>query len=139
MMILGVDPGVSTGIAIYRGGELILLETIHPAYIGGFINESSGVVFEDSRLQSRVWSAAASKAASCKIARNVGEIDAWCRLITELCERKGIPALGISPKAKGAKMDADAFAKLTGWDRRSNQHERDAAAVSWRYRNGWQK
>jgi len=138
-MILGIDPGVSTGIAMYEAGKLTLLETIHPADLVAFINEATGVVFEDSRLQSRVWSTAASKAASCKIARNVGEIDAWCRLITELCGRKNIPALGISPKSKGAKMDADAFCKMTGWVTRSNQHERDAAAVAWRYRNGWKK
>jgi hypothetical protein len=38
-----------------------------------------------------------------------------------------INAHGISPKHKGRKLDAETFNKLTGWQKKSNQHERDAA------------
>ena len=69
-----------------------------------------------------------------KMARNVGEIDAWCALITSICDDLGIPAHGISPKAKGAKLRHDAFAKLTGWTGKTNEHMRDAAMVAWMYR-----
>jgi predicted RNase H-like nuclease (RuvC/YqgF family) len=47
-MILGIDPGVSTGIAMYEAGKLTLLETIHPADLVAFINEAKGVVFGQS-------------------------------------------------------------------------------------------
>jgi hypothetical protein len=40
-----------------------------------------------------------------------------------------ISAHGISPKHKGRKLDAETFNKLTGWQKKSNQHERDAAMV----------
>jgi len=40
----------------------------------------------------------------------------------------------VSPKGKGAKVNAEQFKKLTGWDRPSNQHERDSAMVGWAYR-----
>ncbi len=68
------------------------------------------------------------------MARNVGEIDAWCKLIVAICEELGIPAHGISPKGKGAKLNAETFAKATGWKGKSNQHERDAAMVAFAYR-----
>ena len=35
------------------------------------------------------------------------------------------------------KLDAARFKALTGWAAPSNQHQRDAAVVAWRYRNGW--
>lgn len=50
------------------------------------------------------------------------------------CAHLGIDAYGISPKQKGAKLDAAQFAKLTGWDGKSNQHERDGVMVAWAYR-----
>ncbi|MNL63925.1 hypothetical protein D3C87_1880960 [compost metagenome] len=61
-------------------------------------------------------------------------MDAWCSLITSICADLGIPAHGISPTAKGAKLDAAAFAIVTGWTARSNQHERDAAMLARIYR-----
>ena len=136
MIILGIDPGVNTGVAEYRDGKLVGLKTIGPEQIGRLITElgPGRVVFEDSRLQSCTWTQIKSRPAALKMARNVGEIDAWCRLITAVCAELGIAAYGISPKGKGAKLDAVRFAELTGWMGRTNEHERDAAYVSWRYR-----
>ncbi len=75
-----------------------------------------------------------SRPAALKMARNVGEIDAWCRLIVATCADLGIDAHGISPKQKGAKLDAAQFAAKTGWCGKSNAHERDAAMCAWPYR-----
>jgi len=75
-----------------------------------------------------------SRPAALKMARNVGEIDAWCKLIVATCGQLGIPAYGISPKNKGAKLDAAQFKAETGWAEQSNQHNRDAAMVAWPYR-----
>ncbi len=110
-MIIGLDPGQSTGIAYFVNGKLDGIGTIAPHEILEHIS-----------------------AAALKMARNVGEIDAWCKLIVAHCEHLGIPAHGVSPKGKGAKMDADSFSKLTGWTGRSNAHERDAACIAWPYR-----
>ena len=135
MLILGMDPGASTGCAIYRAGVLAHLATIAPHDIAAYIADSGAarVVFEDSRLQSKVWTLAKG-AAALKVARNIGEIDAWCRLIAAVCERQGIASHGISPKGKGAKLTHEQFAAVTGWAGRSNQHERDAAMTAWPYR-----
>lgn len=135
--ILGIDPGQNTGLAAFDGGRLDWLDTISPCELERRIKAVMPlrVVFEDSRLESKVWTASGSRAAALKIARNVGQIDAWCCLITSICADLGIPAHGISPKAKGAKLGAEQFARVTGWSGRCNEHERDAAMVAWPYRN----
>lgn len=136
--ILGIDPGANTGVATYIDGVLVHLGTISPVRIARRIEmvNPSRVVFEDSRLQSHAWTAQAKavRGAALATARSLGQVDAWCRLITEVCGELGIPAHGISPKSKGAKMGAEAFERLTGWAKRSNEHERDAAMVAWPYR-----
>lgn len=135
-MILGIDPGQQTGLAFFRDGKLSGLETIQPHTLPATLKAlmPTRVVFEDSRLQSHVWTSVPSKAAALKMARNIGQIDAWCTLITAVCADLGIPAHGISPTAKGAKVKAEAFVATTGWTGRANQHERDAAMVAWPYR-----
>ena len=135
--IIGLDPGASTGVAVYIGGKLNRLETIEPWQIPRLFDgfRVDRVVFEDSLLTSFMFTTAPSRAAALKMARNVGEIDAWSKLIYAVCEHLKIPAHSISPKQKGAKLDAKAFERLTGWTSQSNQHERDAAAVAWPYRS----
>lgn len=135
-MIVGIDPGASTGIAVFSDGKLWKLDTIAPGQIVDYIRKGNPkrVIFEDSRLISHMFTTVKSRQAALKMARNVGEIDAWCKLIVAACEVIGIPAYGISPKGKGAKLDAAQFNAATGWTERSNQHERDAAMVAWTYR-----
>lgn len=135
-LILGIDPGQNTGVATYVDGKLSELETIQPHQIERLIRgrTPARVVFEDSRLQSHIWTRSSNAAAAAKMARNVGQIDAWCSLITAVCADLNIPAHGVSPAAKGAKVAADAFERITGWAGRTNEHERDAAMVAWPYR-----
>lgn len=141
-VILGMDPGAATGVAVYEGGVLVDLLTIAPNELERFLRERAAagagrVVFEDSRLETRLWNARTKTAygAALATARSVGQVDAWCTLITAICGDLALPAHGISPTAKGAKVDAAAFGRITGWTKRCNQHERDAAMVAWQYRN----
>ena len=132
---IGIDPGQRTGVAIYRDGKLCELRTVAPAEIEALIVEHAPalVVFEDSRMQSPVFSRGTSPRAMLKIARNVGEIDQLCRQIEDICKRLVVPRIGVSPLRKGSKLTAERFAKVTGWQGRSNQHERDAAMCAFRY------
>lgn len=134
--VIGLDPGMNTGVARYAGGVLEALETVLPWGLRCLLTAHAPtlVVFEDSRQQSHTWTRSSSRAASLKMARNVGEIDAWCKLIEAECSALGIKCIGVSPSGKGAKLDAAAFNRLTWWAGASNQHTRDAGAVAWRYR-----
>ena len=137
MLLLGIDPGSNTGVAMYRAGELRKMRTVDPLEVIGLLRETvpDMVVFEDSRLQSPVWSAnKLRQAANLKIARDVGRIDMLCVLIEATCKAMQIQCHGVSPKGKGAKLDADQFRQVTGWVEASNEHTRDAAMVAWPYR-----
>ena len=135
-IIMGIDPGSHTGIAIYEGGRLAELQTVEPHQLVEVIETVMPirVVFEDSRLISPTWKRDTTEAARLKIARDVGQIDAWCRLIVATCARLGIPAHSVSPRDKGAKLNAERFQQLTGWNGSSNEHTRDAACVAWQLR-----
>jgi hypothetical protein len=134
--ILGVDPGAHTGIAVFKDGALWKLETIEPHQIADYIKAAKPVrvIFEDSRLTSFMFTQVKSRPAALKMARNVGEIDAWSRVITSVCAELGIACHGISPASKGAKLSAETFTRATGWTGASNQHTRDAAMCAWKYR-----
>lgn len=135
MIIMGIDPGQQTGIALFDGGKLTYLKTCHPAEMPELIKAANAgaVIFEDSRLHRHAWNARSKVAigAAIQTGRCLGQVDAWCILITHACAAMGIPAYGISPKNKGAKLNAEQFKAATGWATRSNQHERDAAMVAW--------
>lgn len=141
-MILGIDPGKQSGLAIVVSSELLSLETLNPQEILEAIEtygklvppEGLVVVCEDSRLQP-IFSRGTNARAAGRIARSVGMIDGQCRDIEDACKRLGISFFGISPKGKGKKLNSEQVNKLTGWIGRSNQHERDAAMVAWPYRN----
>ncbi len=139
MRVIGIDPGVNTGMAVYEDGELALLHTVQPHQIPLLLSqyqiEPLFVAFEDSRLQSHVWLPSQSKGVAANIARKVGMVDAWCYLIERVCEEYDIAYMRVSPKAKGVKVDAELFKKVVRWNGRSNQHERDAAMVAWHFRS----
>jgi hypothetical protein len=137
--VVGIDPGVSTGFAVYDDGKLVSLETIEPHriewHLSQFQFDPLFVAFEDSRLQSNVWLPSQSKGVASNIARKVGMVDAWCYLIERVCEEADIAYMRISPKAKGEKLNAESFNRITGWTGKSNQHERDGAMVAWQFRS----
>jgi hypothetical protein len=142
MIVLGIDPGQSTGLAVYANGILQALVTVNAETLPDWIAQSSLnglkpnlIAFEDSRLTSHVFAAKGlSRAASLKIARNVGEVDAKCSAIVLLAGSLNIACVGVSPQRKGAKVNSKDFKRITGWQRQSNQHVRDAAMVAWPYR-----
>jgi hypothetical protein len=134
MKILAIDPGINTGVAVYENGILVKLCTIQPIDLQDALRVAEYVVLEDSRLQSHVW-VKASGAALAKVSRNIGMIDAYCAMIVAWCGRFGIPCLSVSPKDKGAKLKAEQFAHITGYEAKSNQHERDAAMIGWPHRS----
>lgn len=135
-VVMGLDPGTNTGLAVIQDGKLYQLQTIHPLDIPTMLARWSPdrVIFEDSRLTSHLFTTNGRAAVAKSMARKVGQVDMVCGLIVEACARLGIPAHGISPKGKGKKLNAEQFKALTGWAEPSNEHVRDAAAVAWPYR-----
>lgn len=130
--VIGIDPGNKTGIAIFSLGakfNLVETKTIHPLDVSKEIEGADAVYIEDSRLQKAIFCHPSQKIA---YSRSVGQVDARCSDIEEICKRKGIRFVGISPREKGKKISKDEFMRIFGCVSNksgSNQHERDAATV----------
>ena len=143
MLVIGIDPGVDNGIAIFVDGKLIKLDTFTVIGLVGWLpqqcTDKTVIVLEDSRDQSYMFNGdKLSRPQALKIARNVGMVDQVCRIVEEICTIRPVKKLiKVSPLKKGAKVeDCKIFNAQTGWDKKSNQHNRDAAIVAWRFRNG---
>ena len=133
-LIVGLDPGVKTGFAIWSRAEqrLTAVETLCITQAMTRIRAMAdaetlhSVRFEDARLRS--WFGAKGREAL----QGAGSVKRDCSIWQEfLSGLVGVPFLPVSPHGKGAKLDARAFAKLTGWQGRTSEHGRDAAMLVW--------
>ena len=131
-MIVGIDPGVRTGFAIWSRAErrLTAVETlgITQAMTRVRMMADAGslhsVRFEDARL--RKWFGTRGREAL----QGAGSVKRDCSIWQEFLQGLvGVPFLPVSPQGKGAKLDATAFARLTGWQGRTSEHGRDAALL----------
>jgi predicted RNase H-like nuclease (RuvC/YqgF family) len=137
-MIYGIDPGAKTGFAEFYEGKLIRLFTVEAEYGFEILRDLQIelAILEDSTLTSYIFTApGVPHRAALKIARNIGEVDAYCKAIKAVLGHMVVPYKSISPKQKGKKLNAKEFQSLTGWAGKSNQHERDAAVTAWNYRH----
>lgn len=130
--IVGIDPGVSTGFAIWSRSEKKLTDVQTTTITGAMslirLMHGHGalhsVVFEDARL--RTWFGSKGREAL----MGAGSIRRDCSIWTEfLSGLEGVPFKPVSPQDKGAKLDAARFARLTGWTGRTSEHGRDAAML----------
>jgi hypothetical protein len=140
-LVIGIEPGVNMGIAVYIDGKLSKIDTMTVlgviCWLPGQLSEKTLIVIEDSRLQSYMFTGAKdNRASALKQARNLGSVDGICTLIEEICATRKNDLICISPKSKGKKLNRAELEQKTGWVKPSNQHCRDAAVVAWRYRNG---
>lgn len=133
-LVIGVDPGVRTGLATWSRDQrkLLAVETLGITQAMDIIRATrdSGALhsvrFEDARL--RKWFGSSGR----EQLQGAGSIKRDCAIWEEFLRGLvGVPFLPVSPKAKGAKLDAAAFARLTGWTGRTSEHGRDAAALVW--------
>lgn len=131
-LIVGLDPGVRTGFAVWSRVEqrLTTVETLGITQAMTLIRTMAdvgslhSVRFEDARMRS--WFGAKGREAL----QGAGSIKRDCSIWQEfLSGLVGVPFLPVSPQAKGRKLDAAAFKRLTGWQGRTSEHARDAALL----------
>jgi hypothetical protein len=128
-LIVGVDPGVHTGFAIWDGTNLITVETM--THVGAVVRlqimvearSVALVVYEDARL--RTWYGTKGR----ESLQGAGSIKRDCSIWAEWLALWGVPYLAVSPQNKGLKLNAEQFKRLTGWDGRTSEHARDAGAL----------
>ena len=126
---VGVDPGVSTGLAFWDGhlckwelikttNIIVAMELILEAWEDDKIIE---VVVEDARLVRYKTLAVRAQGA--------GSIKRDCSVWETFLRRHEIPHSFIRPKKAMTKLDASLFKKITKFEGQTSHHARDAAML----------
>lgn len=142
--IIGIDPGTTTGLAIYdrqtkaiqllTSGTLLEMQYLLQAHPWNKLIKF-GQVFvrmEDARL--RTW-IPRQKTESRERGRRegAGYVKAHCAIWEDFCKLWGIPHELVAPKNNKTKRSAAEFKMLTKWPGRTNEHERDSAFLCYGY------
>lgn len=135
--LIGIDPGGTTGLCVYHkpdkrikalvsGTILDCIYTLDMFYKD--ITMQALFRIEDARL--RTW-IPRQKTESAERGRRegAGHVKAHCAIWEDYCKRNHIPYELVPPKNNKTKVSADYFKKLTGWEKQTNSHERDAAML----------
>lgn len=138
MIYIGIDPGVSTGLAVWDSAskKFLKVETCTCAHailtIYELWKESSNkdfnIVFEDARK--RRWIPQEGSMSKFKgRAMGAGSVKRSSQIWEEFCEETGIKMEAVPPRPGMTKWEAGYWAKVTGWKGRTSEHARDAALL----------
>jgi hypothetical protein len=130
--MVGVDPGVSTGFAEWDRASKSLRRCcalkLHEAWARVLALKAAGqlhsVTFEDARLRTGWF----GERTAAKL-QGAGSVKRDCSAWEDFLVDHGIAHLAVSPKQKGSKVAAPHFARITGWQGKTNEHGRDAAML----------
>lgn len=131
--IIGIDPGVNTGIAVWdrSGKDFYTIKTVTAVEAEACINFYRGVSnakilvrYEDARM--RTWFGKEKGVAQLQ---GAGSIKRDCQRWEEFLTHYEIPFEEVAPKNNRTKMTAEEFKRLTGWEGKTNEHGRDAAML----------
>ena len=134
--IIGLDPGVHTGIAVwdatqrkFRTLQTCSIVTAMEYIVGLWRDgEELQIVFEDARK--RQWLPRERNLSEYRgKLMGAGSVRRDCEIWEEFCTEYAIPYTAIPPRKGATKWDADYFKKVTGWTGRTSNHARDAALL----------
>ena len=127
-MLIGIDPGTHTGIAIKMKGKLIRIETMQirkaietVLYCSAAVGSNETLVrFEDARLRTYFGKSDREKL------QGAGSVKRDCAIWEEVLTEYKIPFQRIHPRYVKATT-AEQFKALTGWHGQTSIHAREAA------------
>lgn len=141
MYYIGIDTGVNTGIAIWdnRKRSLLLVETttIHKAmkvvaeYKEIAESESTKVVVRVEDPRQRTWfgTERMSREEERKRLQGVGSVKRDASIWDAFLEDLEVEYEMVAPKRNVTKLTQERFKAITGWEKRTNEHCRDAAML----------
>jgi len=128
--IIGIDPGVKTGVAIWdvKNRRLAVVDSflIHKAMelVKGYASSENVLVrVEDARL--RKWFGDRADFNH----QGAGSIKRDCGIWHDCLHDTGIEYEMVKPIIGCTKLTTPQFKALTGWQPRTNEHARDAAML----------
>lgn len=141
MIYIGIDTGTETGVAIWDGKRHALVDVfsspIHKAMetvksyaeaerAGG---ERVFVRVEDPRLRTWFGTERMSRDEERKRLQGVGSVKRDASIWDGYLKDLGVQYEMVAPKRNVTKVDARRFKAYTGWDKKTNEHGRDAAGL----------
>lgn len=134
LVVVGLDPGVETGYAVWSESEQVLVEVrtlkIHEAMDRVLHLKPDLVIFEDARQ--RTWYEGRDqnqKKYGAGVREGAGSVKRDCLIWEEFLTALNIPFIARGPIAKATKWDPKKFELVTGWKGRTSTHARDAAVL----------
>ena len=130
-ILIGIDPGVKTGFAVWDivSKEFKYIQTVSIVRGMSIIAQNHKdwapleIWFEDARQ--RKWFGSKGREAL----QGAGSIKRDCKIWQEFCEYHQIPFKALPPQKGKTKWTSEYFKRLTGWQGRTSEHARDAAAL----------
>lgn len=133
-ILIGIDPGTTTGVAIWNrrdkifdyigSGTIIdVFDIVESAQIATQWKGCCELWFEDARQ--RTWYGTCGR----EKLQGVGSIKRDCNIWEEYCINRNIPFRMVAPRHIRTKTTAETFYRLTGWKRMTNKHARDAGMI----------
>ncbi|HEY4756030.1 MAG TPA: hypothetical protein VIH28_08255 [Ignavibacteriaceae bacterium] len=128
--IIGIDPGTTTGIAIWNpkskefeqifsGKILEVMTKLEPHCVFG----KTKFMIENPNL--RKWFGKSGR----EVLQGVGSVKRDYQIWIEWFEINNSEYQDIHPKNIKTKLDAKQFEKITGWKKQTNSHMRDAGML----------
>ncbi|MBS9780946.1 MAG: hypothetical protein KGV56_00450 [Gammaproteobacteria bacterium] len=131
-ILIGIDPGVKTGLAYLFDGELnrvftsdiikVMSDVENVVYHAENKGHTLKLYIEDARK--RKWVTGGRE----KL-QGVGSVKRDCAIWETFCQHHGIDYELVAPKNNKTKLNDKDFRRLTGWTERTNEHGRDAAML----------
>lgn len=141
-ILIGIDPGVTTGYAVKNlktglfeeidSSGIIMTMEILDTYFG----DECFVIIEDARMWNGVYKGMKAGTLKAK-AHGAGSVKRDCSIWEEHMKHWGIDFKMVPPSWKGQKVDAKMFKRITGWESRTNAHGRDAAMLICSIESNW--
>jgi hypothetical protein len=137
--MVGIDPGVQTGFALYNREKksFVMIETTSIInallYLYKYSEKESVLVrIEDARK--RTWLPKEKNDSEYRgKLMGAGSVKRDSQIWEEFCLHQGIEFELVPPKNNKTKLDANLFSKYTGWRMQTSVHGRDAAMLVYGY------
>jgi hypothetical protein len=131
--IIGIDPGVTTGLSVWDGDRLLVVESstiLEAIERVKMWNDGGAKIFirlEDARK--RKWFGKSSR----EVLQGAGSIKRDCKIWEDFLTEQKIEFELVAPKNNKTKVAARFFNRLTGWKASTNEHSRDAAMLVYKF------
>lgn len=131
-LIVGIDPDLEkSGVAVLKDGSLRLDNMSFydlTQYFEVNKDQIKKVVIEAGWLNKKAnFRGGHSKRVSEEISKRVGENHATGKLLVEMAESLGLAVVLVKPTK--SKKNSEEFNRITGWQGRTNQEQRDAGML----------